>query len=389
MGQNILLVSPDFEPSSGGIAELSYQMAEGLCGRGKNVTVFTSQHNSFDFSDYPFGVKKCLPKPPAGVKNKLLFVAKLPRQVRWLAEYVKSNHIDYIFVTSWLGMFRTHILSKCNCPVGYYFHGDDVVSMLDARGSKLRIQSYIKKAENVFCNSRFTAGKLRALCNGDIEPIVTGCGINVEQMTPASDREESRKHLGISKGRVLLTVGRLVPRKGVDMVIRSMPYLKQRFPDVMYIIAGDGLYRQQLEQLVDEMNLRNCVRFEGRFEQNLLADYYNAADIFIMPSRYIPGRSVEGFGIVFLEAGFYGLPVVGGDSGGVPDAVVHEHTGLLVNPESTEDIGRSVERLFANPSWAQQLGQNGRQRVLESYNWSNIVRKVDGHIDVAIKNQGA
>jgi len=127
--------------------------------------------------------------------------------------------------------------------------------------------------------------------------------------------------------------------------------------------------RERLENMVVELKLENHVRFLGFVADEDLIEWYNAADIFIMPSRLGTGsqRGVEGFGIVYLEANACKTPVIGGRSGGVPDAVEHGSSGLLVDPEDPGDIAAAIAKLLADPPYAQRLAAQGRARVLTQF----------------------
>src|SRR5262249_14775190 len=135
-----------------------------------------------------------------------------------------------------------------------------------------------------------------------------------------------------ASGPVILTVGSLVERKGQDMIIRALPLIANAVPGVSYLIVGDGPYKANLKTLVTSMGLQDRVVFTGRVSDEELPEFYALSDVFAMPSRAcLDSNDVEGFGMVFLEAGATGKPVVAGRSGGIEDAVVDGVTGLLVD----------------------------------------------------------
>jgi len=184
------------------------------------------------------------------------------------------------------------------------------------------------------------------------------------------------------RGRIILTVGGLVARKGHDMVIRALPRLRQTVPDVMYLIVGDGPYRTQLETLAVALGVQDHVIFVGKVPGEYLPDIYALSDVFVMPSReQLNVCDVEGFGIVFLEANACGKPVVGGRSGGIPDAIIDGVTGLLVNPHDPEDIANALARLLTDGDLAVRIGRQGRLRVASDFNWARLGRRVRGILD--------
>ena len=164
---------------------------------------------------------------------------------------------------------------------------------------------------------------------------------------------------GRHKDKVILCVGNLVARKGQDMVIRALPSLRQTIPDVTYLIVGEGPYRVPLDKLTLELGVRDRVIFAGRILVEELPDIYAISDVFVMPSRN-EECDVEGFGLVFLEASACAKPVVGGRSGGIPDAIEEGVTGLLVGPRDPEDIANALARLLSDgdlaADWVNKAG---------------------------------
>jgi phosphatidylinositol alpha-1,6-mannosyltransferase len=155
--------------------------------------------------------------------------------------------------------------------------------------------------------------------------------------------------------------------------------------DVGYVVVGTGPDRDRLERLAASLGVLERVRFAGFVPDDLLPSYYHGCDLFALISRHAPGRAaVEGFGIVFLEAGACGRPVLGGRSGGVADAVAEGESGLLVDPGDVEEVAGALSRLLTDGALARRLGEGGRQRVQRSFDWarrSEEVRKVllDAH----------
>ncbi len=175
-----------------------------------------------------------------------------------------------------------------------------------------------------------------------------------------------------------LSVGNLVARKGHDMVIRGLRRLRQTVPEATYLIVGHGSYRVQLENLAKGLEVRDRVIFAGLAAEEL-PNIYAISDVFVMPSReQLEECDVEGFGLVFLEASACAKPVVGGRSGGIPDAIVDGVTGLLVNPHDPEDIANALARLLTNNHLAIRLGQQGRSWVIKYFSWGRVADRVEG-----------
>jgi phosphatidylinositol alpha-1,6-mannosyltransferase len=188
------------------------------------------------------------------------------------------------------------------------------------------------------------------------------------------------------KDQVILSVGNLVARKGHDMVIRALPRLRLIVPEVTYLIVGQGSYRTQLENLARSLGIRDCVIFAEWVSAEDLPDIYALSDVFVMPSReQLEACDVEGFGLVFLEASACAKPVVGGRSGGIPDAISDGVTGLLVNPYEPEDIANALARLLTDNSLAIRLGQQGRFRVIKHFAWARIADQVQGILQSVLR----
>jgi len=275
----------------------------------------------------------------------------------------------------YLGLWLRHWF---NVPFVVYAHGNEILAAMRDQWPKPR--QALLEADRILANSEYTA-RLVEQAGVDAEKIVfIGLGCDSDQFRPlAINVELRRKLLGRSRDgdRVILTVGRLVPRKGYDMVIRALVRVRRSIPNVTYLIIGDGPYQTELEKLALEMGVRDRVHFAGRVAGRELAEVYALCDVYAMPSR---DRSedcdVEGFGLVFLEANACGKPVVGGRSGGIPEAVADGVTGLLVNPEDPTELADAIARILSDRELAERLGQQGRARIVRDFSWRRITRRV-------------
>ncbi len=194
-------------------------------------------------------------------------------------------------------------------------------------------------------------------------------GIDVEHFSP-QDSSELRRELDIDDKKVIVSVGRLVHRKGQDHLIESMPEILAKVPDAHLLIVGQGPYLEHLAKLVAVNKVENHVSFIGRVQYSELPRFICAGDIFAMPSRSrFAGLEVEGLGIVYLEASACGLPVVAGNSGGAPDAVVEGVTGLVVDGTKNTQIAAAIITLLTNPQKSEEMGKAGREWIKENWRW--------------------
>ncbi|MFF5299729.1 glycosyltransferase family 4 protein [Streptomyces sp. NPDC013161] len=202
-------------------------------------------------------------------------------------------------------------------------------------------------------------------------------GVDEKVFHPGSGGAEVRARLGLTGRPVVVCVSRLVPRKGQDTLILAMPRILAREPEAVLLIVGGGPYEKDLRRLVRETGVGDFVRFTGAVPWSELPAHYGAGDVFAMPCRTRRGGlDVEGLGIVYLEASATGLPVVAGDSGGAPDAVLDGETGWVVRGGSPEEAADRILALLADPELRQNMGERGRQWVEERWRWDLLAEKL-------------
>ena len=194
-------------------------------------------------------------------------------------------------------------------------------------------------------------------------------GIDIEHFR-AVDATALRQSLGLTNKKVIVSVGRLVHRKGQDFLIESMPQILKQVPDAHLLLVGQGPYRERLEKLVNKHSLHKNVSFIGRIQYKDLPSYICVGDIFAMPSRSrFAGLEVEGLGIVYLEASACGLPVIAGASGGAPDAVIEGVTGFVVDGTNTNQIANRAIQLLLDEKLRISMGSAGRSWIEKEWRW--------------------
>ncbi|MGX1031020.1 glycosyltransferase family 4 protein [Streptomyces sp. SAI-097] len=195
-------------------------------------------------------------------------------------------------------------------------------------------------------------------------------GVDEKTFHPASGGDEVRARLGLTERPVVVCVSRLVPRKGQDTLIRAMPRILAAEPDAALLIVGGGPYEKDLRRLAEATGVAASVHFTGAVPWSELPAHYGAGDVFAMPCRTRRGGlDVEGLGIVYLEASATGLPVVAGDSGGAPDAVLDGETGWVVRGADPNECADRVTPLLADPELRRRMGERGRAWVEEKWRW--------------------
>lgn len=390
MSKSVLLVCYEYKPDLGGTAELSYQVSLSLAQLGYEVTVSARDCNGaaeFD-ADQPVEILRNLPPDHDSKWANLRALPAMRRYGRELKGLVRERGIQYILSTESLrffnisGMIRARTLSGLGIPAATIFHGMDAVLVTRMHPVKRWLFRHgVAPMADFYANSQYTATALEKALGREVAPVVIGCGVRHESLPPAVNRADARKKFGLGEGPVLLTVGRLVPRKGIDTTIRALPQLADEFPGLTYVVAGGGFDLERLKQLAEESGCAARIRFEGSFTDEMLPYYYCAADLFLMPNRDIPGVSVEGFGIVFAEAGHYGLPVIGGRAGGVPEAIVEGQTGLLAEPDDPDSVASCVRKVLTDGSLREKFRAAGQVRAHTELTWDAVARRVSAQIE--------
>lgn len=207
-------------------------------------------------------------------------------------------------------------------------------------------------------------------------------GVDEREFRPGAGGAEIRDRLGLVNRPIVVCVSRLVPRKGQDTLIRSLPEIHRRVPETAVLIVGGGPYRKRLEQMVQDAGLGSDVIFTGSVPWAELPSYFDAGDVFAMPCRTRRGGlDVEGLGIVYLEASATGLPVVAGNSGGAPDAVLDGETGYVVDGRSPAQVAQRIADLLDDPAKARELGRRGRDWIERAWRWDLIADRLHGLLE--------
>ncbi|GHF62239.1 glycosyltransferase family 4 protein [Streptomyces thermodiastaticus] len=211
-------------------------------------------------------------------------------------------------------------------------------------------------------------------------------GVDEKIFHPDAGGDEVRARLGLTDRPVVVCVSRLVRRKGQDTLIRAMPRILAAEPDTVLLIVGGGPYERDLRRLARETGVDASVRFTGSVPWEELPAHYGAGDVFAMPCRTRRGGlDVEGLGIVYLEASATGLPVVAGDSGGAPDAVLDGETGWVVRGGSPEEAADRIVALLRDPALRRRMGERGRRWVEEKWRWDLLAERLEDLLQPAVR----
>ncbi len=249
------------------------------------------------------------------------------------------------------------------------FHGLDI-RLAHSVWKKFLLRRICRRAKALIANSQATKHDLLKLAPKVRISVITP---GVEEKNLLS-KKEARNRLGLNQDKkIVLSVGRLVRRKGFDMSLKAMAEIQKKH-EVDYVILGHGSDLEKLERIAAENKTKVRWLLNAGDEEKWL--WYFAADVFLLPVRD-EDCDVEGFGIVYLEAGMAGVPSIAGQSGGASEAVRHERTGLLVNPNSSKEIVEAIDVLLSDDVKRETLGKQARDRVLKEFQWKERWDKLE------------
>lgn len=352
-----LLATYDYPPNIGGVANYYYNLVQNL--PKDKLTVVTNEASQFNF------------KLPCFSWLKSFFTLK---------KIIHQKKIEVLLVGQILPLGTTALLLKKIFKIPYlvFTHAMDVTFPQKYPRKKWLMKIILKNADKIITVSRYTKYEILKLINQQLQKkieIITPAPNITPQFFPNNDYSNLKHKFQDYK--IILSVGRLVPRKGHDVVIKSLNNLIKNNIKFKYIIIGDGGNYDHLKNLVQNYKLENFVIFIKNLSDEEVAKYYQLCDVFIMPCRETENRDVEGFGIVFLEANSFKKPIIGGKSGGVEDAIIDGKNGYLVDPLDTDMISNALMKILLKPDLAKKLGEFGQQRVISEFNWEKKAKQLE------------
>lgn len=377
-----LLLTYDFPPMGGGIARWMHELALRYPERSLVVSTGTQKNSE--------AVDAACPVPVDRVWTDANRLRTIPGLARWSwRAWNLARRYGPTF--SWCGNLRpasypARVLKFTRgIPYGAILHGGDLLrlsAMMKHSARRRNVgRNLLGGAAVIVTNSQFTREEtiqISAAYDLGVQSdriVVIPLGTDPKNFDPAGDPTLARDAFGLAGKRWMVTVARLVPHKGIDTTLKVLAHLKDRYPDLGYAVAGTGPDLARLQQLAAELGVTDRVKFLGSIDDAKIASLHRNAAMYLGLSRR-EGVEVEGFGIAISEASASGLAVVGGRSGGVPDAVREGETGVLVDPTSVGDAAAAVARLLDDPASAERLGRGGRAAVESFYNWDRVAREM-------------
>lgn len=359
----IALYTSSISLVKGGIENTSYLLCKGLSGYDSIIAAplsITDELKDLNVDVLDYNIRKKF--------FKYLFLFK--------EHLKKGGSIQYSLCLTWKYAVIPYLIKRISGrPYGVMMHGSDLMPISNTSGLRLIILSrlrnvILKNATQLFANSLFTLELLKK-DYADFEAEVIHPPIIYD--IPFKSEKNKKQY-------VLFSIGRIETRKGFQDCIEAVKLLKYKYPNLEYRIAGTGPYLEDLKKLVEDNGLESSVRFLGRISEEEKIIQYCEADIVLMPSR-TEISSIEGFGIVFVEANMCGCPSLGSRSGGISDAIIDKKTGWIVNEKSPNEIAEIIDDIYSN---RKSLDIDDLYSWGMKHSYQNISREYIKHIKKAI-----
>ena len=352
-----LIVTRSFPPEVGGMQNHLWGFSREL-SKNFMIKVFADYiegHKSFD-EQASFTIERV-----GGPK-----VLRKYRKASLIDEFTKDNKVEGIIADHWKSLENLKSNKKKYCLI----HGKEI-NHPKGSGINKRIIKVLDNVEKIIANSNYTKNLAIEIGANEDKIVVMNPGIDPAKSIDQKSSDKVESLLAVKTPR-LITVSRFDKRKNHEKVIMALRNLKQIYPDIVYICIGSGDEENNIKNLVKELDLESQVMFFKDISDDLKNALVAKSNIFVMPS-IIHKSSVEGFGIVYAEAGQYGVPSVGGKDGGASDVIDHEKTGLICDGNNLDDIYSSINSMLENKKYL-EFGKNAKEFVTKFY-WYNIIEE--------------
>jgi len=351
-----LIITRNFPPEVGGMQNLMWGLSKTL-SKLNMVKVFADYHENYKIFDEKntFSIERI-----GGPKLIRKF-----RKSYLINEFLNKNKNVYCIIAD---HWKSLELIKSNKKKICLIHSKEINHKKGSMVNK-RVLNVLNKIDYVVSNSNYTKNLAIQLGVQEDKIVVINPGVDPITEIPNKDLEEAEKIFN-GKSNRLITVSRFDKRKNHEKVIMALRNLKELYPNIIYICIGYGEEEENVKKLVNELNLNNHVIFLKNISNNLKNALIAKSNIFVMPS-VIHNKSVEGFGIAFVEAAQYGIPSIGGRDGGASDAIINDKTGLICDGNNLEEIYSSIDKLLKDHKYKEY----GKAAKANSYNfhWGKII----------------
>jgi phosphatidylinositol alpha-1,6-mannosyltransferase len=357
-----LLITNDFPPRPGGIQQFVHNLA--VRQPAGSVVVYASSWRGaarFD-AEQPFEV----------VREDTSVLLPKPSVAKRAAALAREHDCDTVWfgAAAPLGLLAGGLRRNAGITRAVAITHGHEIGWAALPGARQLLRRIARDNDVITYLGEYQRARLDRALHGLTSLQRLAPGVDVDAFHPGVDGSAVRERYGLGDRPVVVCVSRLVPRKGQDMLIRALPAIRRRVPEAALLLVSGGPYRTKLEALARSAGVSSDVIFTGSVPWAELPAHYAAGDVYAMPCRTrAAGLDVEGLGIVYLEASATGLPVVGGDSGGAPDAVIEGETGYVVGGRDVDALADRVAELLSDPVKAKAMGVAGRAWVEREWRW--------------------
>ena len=369
----ILILTQCFPSRLGGIESLVSNLSVGL-SKSEKIIVFADRHHMFYDAIYDNNHKdEILVRRISGLK-----FFRQRRKIKEIKPFIESHKVKLIIADTWKSLeLGIDYFNTKNIPSICLAHGNELLSN-DLKKAQ-RIRNTLNKSTAVVANSIYTKKLVQELVKSTII---------VDYVYPgANDLRNHKEHSlkEVNGEPVILTLARLEKRKGHAHIIHCIKKLLSDFPNIQYVIAGEGPEKRALQKLVNDKNLQNNVLFVGLVNDEQKKFLFERSSLMVMPTLdESKSRSIEGFGISYLEAAFFGIPSIASDVGGTPEAVINNSTGVIIN--SIDKLYQSMHDLLVNENKRILFGENAQRRSHENFQWNTVTKKYKSIFDKVVNN---
>jgi phosphatidylinositol alpha-1,6-mannosyltransferase len=344
----LVISTQNFPPEIGGIGNLMYDLCQSLSAHEEQIVVFADHKKGFDIKNFDRAQAYRIYRS-SGLKplRRRLKARAIHRLVKYNTA-LKSN----LIADSWKSL--EHIQTKMFSRVVCLVHGTEIPPSKSGKKAG-RIKASLSKADFIIANSNYTADIVSPFIDDEAKLRTIHPGI----MVPQRDREMERQVATrlASNSPILITVARLEMRKGQQQVLKIMPELLMHYPELLYVIVGTGTEKDLLQETISQLGISKHVLFTGSLTGTEKNAYLANCDLHIMPGSIV-GQDVEGFGMAYIEAGYFSVPSIASRAGGAPEAVLHNKTGLISEVDDSEQLLDNVIKLLQNNELRNTMGEN-------------------------------
>ena len=368
----ILILTQCFPSRLGGIESLVSNLTLGI-SKFEKVVVFADSHNIKEDNIFDEEYKNnFLVKRFKGIK-----FLRRRKKIYQIKKLIKSKKIKLILADTWKSLeLGINYINKNNIPVICLAHGNELICR--SKRKKIRIENTLNQVNSIVANSDFTKNLVKNIINSNVSLTTIYPGGSDLTNIKKSEIHE------INGSPILLTLARLEKRKGHIQVINCIEKLVTEFPKIQYVIAGNGPELKNLNKIVKEKNLENNIKFLGKVNIHQKKFLFEKSSLMIMPTLdESHKRSIEGFGIAYIEAAFFAVPSVASNIGGTPEAVLNNSTGKII--DNLDELYSTTRELLLDQDSISYLGRNAQERAVKYFNWDYISNKYITLINNIIK----